>query len=100
MRFKKSNCRKKMVFSQPDVSRLCDGGEKKAKNIQFKTNLPNTKPTLNLLLIPHYLKTAVSSSVLLFSQFNYYFITFVKISTRCQKNFLLRSTKYQLSIFY
>ena len=22
MRFKKSNCRKKMVFSQPDVSRL------------------------------------------------------------------------------
>ena len=46
---------------------LCDGGEKKAKNIQFKTNLPNTKPTLNLLLIPHYLKTAVVRSVLFFS---------------------------------
>ena len=27
MRFKKSNCRKKMVFSQPDVSRLENCGE-------------------------------------------------------------------------
>ena len=26
MRFKKSNCRKKMVFSQPDVSRLKNCG--------------------------------------------------------------------------
>ena len=30
MRFKKSNCRKKMVFSQPDVLRLENCGEKPA----------------------------------------------------------------------
>ena len=37
-------------------------GRRKPQNNQFKTNLPNTKPTLNLLLIPHYLKTAVGGS--------------------------------------
>ena len=39
MRFKKSNCRKKMVFSQPDVSRL----KNVAKNQhQANTNIHKT----------------------------------------------------------
>ena len=82
-----------------NVLRLCDGGEKKAKNIQFKTYLPNTKPTLNLLLVPHYLKTAVSSccsylfrisfpNIILFSIFGkkYFIMTKLVILPTVDKN--------------
>ena len=43
MRFKKSNCRKKMVFSQPDVPALHAGWDKESVNFRLKTNFSDTK---------------------------------------------------------
>ena len=59
MRFKKSNCRKKMVFSQPDVSRLEAVGVKEAFTFGLRLNFANTKPTSNYALNPQLLQTAV-----------------------------------------
>ena len=47
MRFKKSNCRKKTVFSQPDVSGLCDGGAIEARIFNFVQKL-NRRTALEL----------------------------------------------------
>ena len=65
MRFKKSNCRKKMVFSQPDVSRLKNCGVNATPSLhkynqnfklnnRFISDFPETshifKPLLNAVL--------------------------------------------------
>ena len=47
MRFKKSNCRKKTVFSHPDVSGLCDGGAIEAQIFNFAQKL-NRRTTVEL----------------------------------------------------
>ena len=63
MRFKKSNCRKKMVFSQPDVSRLENCGENPTPsqhkyNQNFKLNncaiskIPETSHIFKPLCVP------------------------------------------------
>ena len=48
MRFDKGNCRKKRVFSQPDVSQLHEVWEKESLNFRLKTELSDTKPASEL----------------------------------------------------
>ena len=72
MRFKKSNCRKKMVFSQPDVSRLENCGENPTPsqhkyNQNFKLNncaiskIPETSHIFKPLCVPCICRTPPES---------------------------------------
>ena len=47
MRFDKGNCRKKRVFSQPDVRPLGDVADKGSLDFRLMTELSDTKPSLN-----------------------------------------------------
>ena len=59
MRFKKSNCRKKTVFSQPDVPALVAVGVKYLLSFRLKTDLCKYKTNYRLNLKPQLLQTCV-----------------------------------------
>ena len=60
MRFDKGNCRKKRVFSQPDVPTLGEVGEKLAISFGLRLNFRNTRQTLNYALNPNLAKRVLA----------------------------------------
>ena len=65
----------------PNVPGLWAGGAMVSQMCQFKTKLPNTKPTLNKDLNPRLRKTPVSRSVFYFILLNSYSINSYKFVT-------------------
>ena len=59
MRFDKGNCRKKRVFSQPDVPTLVAVGVKYLLSFQLKTEFCKYKTNFKLNLLPQLLQTCV-----------------------------------------
>ena len=62
MRFDKGNCRKKRVFSQPDVPTLVAVGVKYTLYFRFMTELCKYKTNFKLDQKPQFLQTSVGGS--------------------------------------